>query len=70
MAALQGVHLGARPDLWQPYPQARMRVLLTAKPAAQLKERFLEQAELIDATIARTGQSVESLVSMPMVGRQ
>jgi hypothetical protein len=70
MVALQGVHLGARPDLWQPYPQARMRVLLAAKPAAQLKERFPEQAELIDATIARTGQSVESLVSMPMVGRQ
>ena len=69
MAALQGVHLGARPDLWQTYPQAQMRVLLIAKPAAQLKERFPEQADLIDAAITRTGQSVESLVTLPLVSR-
>jgi hypothetical protein len=69
MAALQGVHLGARPDLWQAYPQARMRVLLAAKPAAQLKQRFPEQTDLIDPAIARTGQSVESLVTLPLVGR-
>ena len=69
MAALQGLHLGARPDMWQPYPQARMRVLLVAKPASQLKERFPEQTDLIDAAIARTGQSVESLVTLPLVGR-
>ncbi len=69
MAALQGVHLGARPDLWQAYPQARMRVLLAAKPAAQLKERFPEQTDLIDVAIERTGDSAESVVFLPMVGR-
>lgn len=69
MAALQGVHLGARPDLWQPYAEAQMRVLLAARPVAQLQERFPEQADLIDAAIARTGQSVDSLVTLPLVSR-
>ncbi len=69
MAALQGIHLGARPDLWEPYANAQMRVLLEAKPADRLKERFPEQADLIDAAVARTGQSIESLVTLPLVGR-
>jgi hypothetical protein len=46
-----------------------MRVLLAAKPAARLQERFPEQSELIKAAVARTGQSVESLVTLPLVGR-
>ncbi len=69
MAALGGVHLGARPDLWQPYQQARMRVLLAAKPATQLKQRFPDQAALIDDAIASSGQPIGSLVSLPLVGR-
>jgi len=69
MAALQGVQLGFRPDLWQPYADAHMRVLLAASPAAKLKERFPDQTELIDEAIAQTGKSVDSLVSLPMVGR-
>ena len=69
MAALQGRHLGARPDMWQPYPQARMRVLLVAKPASQLKERFPEQTDLIDAAIASTGQPADTLVTLPLIAR-
>lgn len=69
MAALQGLQLGARPDLWEPYADARMRVLLAASPAERLKERFPDQAELIDEAIAQSGMSVDSLVWLPMVGR-
>lgn len=69
MAALQGVQLGFRPDLWEPYTDARMRVLLAATPAARLKERFPDKAELIDEAIAQTGKQEASLVSLPMVGR-
>lgn len=69
MAALQGVQLSYRPDLWQPYADARMRVLLAASPAERLKKRFPDQAETIDEAIAESGMSVESLVSLPLAGR-
>jgi hypothetical protein len=70
MAALQGLHLGARPDLWQAYPEARSRVLEAAKPATQLRKRFPASAEQIDQAIARTGRSPDSLLYLPLVGRK
>ena len=38
LAAVQGLHLGARPDFWQPYEQAVPRVLAASKPASELAE--------------------------------
>lgn len=70
LAALAGVQLGARPDLWQPYADARMRVLLAAKPAAELKTRFKDESALIEDAVAATGHPVESLVYLPMAGRK
>jgi hypothetical protein len=70
MAALQGLQLGARPDLWQAYPEARQRVLYAARPVSALRQRFPEQAPQIDALVARTGQAAETLVYLPMIGRQ
>jgi hypothetical protein len=69
MAALQGAQLGFRPDLWQPYSDARARVLQAAAPAAQLKKRFPDHAALIDQAIAQTGKPAASLVWLPLVGR-
>ncbi|MGD2138848.1 MAG: TfpX/TfpZ family type IV pilin accessory protein [Burkholderiales bacterium] len=69
VAALQGVQMGFRPDLWQPYADARMRVLLAASPLARLRQRFPDKTGLIDEAIAQTGKAEASLVSMPMVGR-
>jgi hypothetical protein len=69
LAALGGAHLGARPDLWQAYSDARPRVLEAAKPAQQLTQRFPDKAEQIDEAIARTGQPPESLLYLPLVGR-
>jgi hypothetical protein len=69
MSALQGMQLSFRPDLWQPYADARMRVLLAAKPAATLKQRFPDKATLIEEAIAQTGKPEASLMSLPLVGR-
>jgi len=70
MAALQGQSLSARPDLWQPYAEARQQVLQSARPVSRLKQRFADRAAEIDASIAGTGRSTEALVYLPMVGRK
>jgi hypothetical protein len=70
LAALQGLALSARPDLWQAYDEARQRVLQQARPVAELKRRFAGRAQEIDVVIARTGRQPEGLVYLPLVGRQ
>ena len=70
MAALQGIPLAARPDLWQPYAAAVPEILKAARPVALLKDRFSAQAAEIDAAIARTGRKTESVVFVPMVARK
>lgn len=52
MAALQGVALGARPDLWQSYAQAKSHITARAMPLAQLKTRFPAHTNEIDAALA------------------
>jgi hypothetical protein len=70
MAAIQGIDLSSRPDLWQPYASAKSQILQAAKPVTRLKERFGSQASAIDAVIASTGRKPESMVYLPMVGRK
>jgi len=70
MAALQGVDLAARPDLWQPYTSAASRVRGAAKPAAGLIARFPEQSKVIDEAFVKTGRSVDRLLSVPLVSRK
>ncbi len=69
LAALGGVHLGARPDLWQLYADARPRVLAAARPASKLVERFPDNAEQINEAVSLTGRSSDALRSLPVVGR-
>jgi len=56
MAAVAGVSLSARPDLWQPYATARDEVLKEAKPVLALRQRFAARAAEIDAAVAATGR--------------
>ncbi len=70
MAALQGIPLSARPDLWQTYDQARPAVLRVARPVAQLKARFAARAAEIDSVLAAKGRKPDSLVYVPMIGRK
>lgn len=67
MAALQGVSLGARPDLWQPYGAGRAQVLQAAKPIADLKTRFPARAADIDAALA--GRPASSVAYLPLASR-
>ncbi len=70
LMALRGLPLAARADLWQPYPQARQRVLAEAKPVAELKQRFSQQEALINTAVAQTGQQENALLYLPMVERK
>jgi hypothetical protein len=69
IAALKGLHIGARPDLWQPYDAARARVLEAARPVSQLKARFKARAGEIDALLNSTGHIPDTMAYIPVVGR-
>lgn len=70
MAALQGLSLSARPNLWLRYSQAKPQVLQAAKPVLTLMTRFLSQAALINAAVAQTKLPIEALVYLPLISRQ
>ncbi len=70
LAAVQGVSLGARPDLWQTYAAGVPDVLRVAKPLATLKTRFPEQTTKIDQMLQKASKSPEKLLYVPMVGRK
>lgn len=69
LAALQGVQLGARPDLWQPYALAIPRILAAALPVKTLKMRFPSSAAKMDQLVSAAGANPETAVYLPMVGR-
>jgi hypothetical protein len=69
LVALQGVSLASRPDLWQPYGSATAEVLRAARPAGALKARFANQADDIERLLAKVGRNTDTVVYLPMVGR-
>ena len=73
MAALQGVALSARPDLWQPYAAAKEQVTARARPLADLKTRFPARVGDIDNALISAGAKshpASSIGYIPLVGRQ
>lgn len=70
MQALQGVQLGARPDLWESYDLARKQVLQAARPATDLLHRFPRQADAIEAVLRQGNHDAAHASYLPMVGRQ
>ena len=70
MAALQGLPVAARPDLWQPYEAAQARVLEAARPAEQLSRRFPARAAEIESTIVKAGADPAKILYLPMVARK
>lgn len=70
MAALQGIALGARPDLWEAYAQARPRVLAAARPVSQLKTRLATGSGELDRWLVAAGRSADTLVYLPLVARK
>jgi hypothetical protein len=69
MAALRGVSLASRPDLWQPYSKAVPDVLKASHPVIVLKARFPTRAADIDAALAKDQLDPQTLAWLPMVGR-
>ncbi len=70
LAALSGLSLAARPDLWQSYEKGVPEVLKAAKPVAQLKSRFPNRVAEMDKVLAPFGPAGQSMVYVPMVGRK
>ncbi|HVY04692.1 MAG TPA: pilus assembly protein, partial [Burkholderiales bacterium] len=70
MQALQGLPLGARPDLWESYGDARAKVLQVARPVSSLKARFPARTAEIDAAVAKSALTEDKVAYVPMVGRK
>jgi hypothetical protein len=70
VAALKGVQLGARPDLWEPYDAARQRVLQAARPVSDLEKRFPQQKAQIEAALARGNHDAAHASYLPLVARK
>jgi hypothetical protein len=70
VAALSGVQLAARPDLWEPYEAGRPRILAAAKPIAALKRRFPQQAAEIDAAVREGGGDPARTAYLPVIARK
>lgn len=70
MLALQGLHLGARPDLWQPYESGRAAVLRNARPVSVLQIRFPERANEIAQQLQAAGRHPETMSYLPLAGRK
>lgn len=71
MAELGGAPAAARPELWQPYEQARDRVLQAAKPLPELQARLASQpdaAAALAAAVQASGQAPDSLLYLPLAG--
>lgn len=69
LAALQGLQLGFRPDLWLPYSEAIPQVLKAASPVQMLKTKFPDRADDIERVLAKVGAKSDSTVYLPLVTR-
>ena len=69
LAAVAGVGLAARPELWQPYASALQEILKEAKPVSQLKTRFANRASEIDRVVTTAGGNPQTVRYLPLIGR-
>lgn len=70
LAALQGVNLGARPDLWEPYSAGKDRILAASKQVSDLKVRFPQQAALVDEALGQIQRDAATVRYLPMISRK
>lgn len=69
LAAIGGVGLSSRPQLWQPYTMAKAEILKEAKTVNALKMRFANRASEIDRVIADAGGNAQTVLYLPLVSR-
>lgn len=70
LTALQGIHLGARPDLWMPYELALPSIREEALPIAALISKRPHLAPRIRAAIQQAAISESDAVYLPVAGRE
>ena len=70
LAALNGVPLAARSDLWQPYAASAPSVLMASRSLTELLSRFPEATDQIATAVSDTRRTASSLRYVPMVGRE
>jgi hypothetical protein len=70
LAALGGIHLSARPELWQDYDDSRKAVIAAAKPIRNLLQRYPEYAKVIQDVVTGRSISDDGLMYLPLVGRK
>lgn len=72
LAALGGVSLSARPELWQPYDASHEALRAAARPLRELSQRLPAEASTIAEWLRQrpAGAPSEALVYIPMVGRK
>lgn len=70
LAALQGVSLASRPDLWRSYEEATADVLKEAKPGIQLVNKFPARAAEIEQVLKAIDRKPDGVVYLPLVGRK
>lgn len=70
LAALGGADMGARPDLWQAYPEAAARIRASAQPVSSLRALRPAATASLDAAIQSTGVPESELMWLPLVGRK
>ncbi|MDZ4124208.1 MAG: TfpX/TfpZ family type IV pilin accessory protein [Hydrogenophaga sp.] len=70
VAALSGVFLGARPDLWMPYEDAAQMVLEEAKPIEGLLSQEPDYRSLILNAIEAEKLPQAEVLYLPLAGRQ
>lgn len=69
IAALGGVPLAARSDLWHSYAESTADIIKASKPISDLLTRFSAQRDNIHAAAEKTGRTTENLNYLPLVGR-
>ena len=70
LAALQGVSLSSRPDLWRTYDAGRADVLAAAKPISELRSRLPAHSAEVDAAMKELHRDPAQTAYLPMVARK
>lgn len=70
LAALQGVHLGSRPDLWMPYPPAADAVISASRPLQVLANRHPQAMADVRSLAERAAVPESEIRILPLTGRQ
>jgi hypothetical protein len=70
LAALQGVPLGSRPDLWQTYDAGRKQVIAASRPLAQLQARAPAQSQQVAQAVRDLGLDPTQIGYLPLASRR